>query len=128
MTIQEALKKVLDKAGLSIEDIDLLVVSTDTPDSRNFSNATSVETGVPAVYISLHERARTGSVYRIVPGVTGCRNCIGDGRWAYEFIPGTKDYSEAENERDILFLEEYDPALPLVLGNKNLLCKKTRFT
>lgn len=25
------------------------------------------------------------------------------------------------NERDILFLEEYDPALPLILGNKNLL-------
>jgi len=97
-----------------IKESDIIIVSTDTPDSRNFSNATSVETGVPAVYISLYERARTGSVYRVFPGVTGCRNCVGDGRWGYEFIPGTKDYSEAENERDILFQPGLDTDISLV--------------
>ena len=66
-------KNIID----TIKKSDIIIVSTDTPDSRNFSNITSVETGVPAVYISLHERARTGSVYRVVPGVTACRSCSG---------------------------------------------------
>jgi integrative and conjugative element protein (TIGR02256 family) len=97
-----------------LKNIDLLVVSTDTPDSRNLANMASVTLGIPAVYISLHERARTGSVYRIVPGKTGCRSCIGEGQWGNEFIPGTTDYSEVSNERDILFQPGLDTDISLV--------------
>ena len=101
---------IMDK----ISDTDVMIVSTDTPDSRAFSNMKSVEMNIPAVFISLHERAKTGSVYRIVPGITGCRNCIGDGRWGHEFIPGTTEYSNAKDERDILFQPGLDTDISLV--------------
>ena len=92
----------------------IIVVSTDTPDSRKFVNYVSVDLNIPSVHISLHERARTGSVYRIIPGITGCRNCVGDGRWGYEFIPGTVDYSEVENERDVFYQPGLDTDISLV--------------
>ena len=97
-----------------LKSYDLLVISTDTPDSRNLSNMLSVSLNIPAVYISLHERARSGSVYRIVPKVTGCRHCIGDGQWGNEFIPGTIDYSETADKRDILFQPGLDSDISLV--------------
>jgi hypothetical protein len=100
--------------GDSLSESDLFIVSTDTPDSRMFMNYLSVDLGIPSVHISLHERARSGSVYRIVPGITGCRNCVGDGRWGNEFIPGTVDYSEAMDERDILYQPGMDSDISLV--------------
>ena len=106
--------KDYDEIKSQLEDVDLLIVSTDTPDSRQLANLTSVTLNIPAVYISLHERARTGSVYRIVPGTTGCRSCLGDGKWSNEFIPGTTDYSAATNERDILFQPGLDTDISLV--------------
>ena len=56
----------------------------------------------------------TGSVYRVVPGKTGCRNCLGDGQWNSEFIPGTTEYSETADERDILFQPGMDSDITLV--------------
>jgi len=100
--------------GDSLSESDLFIVSTDTPDSRMFMNYLSVDLGIPSVHISLHERARSGSVFRIVPGITGCRSCIGDGRWGGEFIPGTVDYSEAMDERDILYQPGLDSDISLV--------------
>jgi|TARA_B100001971_G_scaffold214107_1_gene249787 integrative and conjugative element protein (TIGR02256 family) len=90
---------------------DLLIVSTDTPDSRRFANMIAVEHGIPTVFISLYERARTGSVQRVIPGVTACRACLGDPK--AEFIPGTLDYTDA-SERDILFQPGLDTDISLV--------------
>ena len=112
-----------EKIEKSISDADILIVSTDTPDSRQVTNMVSIEKKIPTVYISLHERAMTGSVYRVVPGKTGCRNCLGDGQWNSEFIPGTTEYSEATDERDILFQPGMDSDITLVtlLGVKMVL-------
>jgi hypothetical protein len=106
--------EVYGSMGKTIAESDIFIVSTDTPESRTFLNYLSVDLGIPAVHISLHERARSGSVYRIVPGLTGCRNCVGDGRWGGEFIPGTVDYSEAMDERDILYQPGLDSDISLV--------------
>ena len=103
-----------DKISKHLEEIDLLVISTDTPDSRQLANITSVSLNIPAIYISLHERARTGKVMRIVPGVTGCRHCIGDGRWGSEFTPGATDYSDSDDVRDIYFQPGLDTDINLV--------------
>jgi len=113
-TIANDFVKKYDKISNIFEKIDLLIVSTDTPDSRQLANIASIEFNIPAVYISLHERARTGSVYRIVPGKTGCRSCVGDGKWGNEFIPGSTDYTDANNERDILFQPGLDTDISLV--------------
>jgi integrative and conjugative element protein (TIGR02256 family) len=107
-------EKAHGSMGDSLSESDLFIVSTDTPDSRMFMNYLSVDLGIPSVHISLHERARSGSVSRIVPGITGCRNCVGDGRWGSEFIPGTVDYSEAMDERDILYQPGLDSDISLV--------------
>jgi len=98
----------------SISDADLMVISTDTPNSRQVANMIAIDKKIPAIYISLHERAKTGSVYRVVPGKTGCRNCLGDGQWNAEFIPGTTEYSESTEERDILFQPGLDTDISLV--------------
>jgi integrative and conjugative element protein (TIGR02256 family) len=103
-----------DDILIAIKDSDLLIVSTDTADSRNLANMASVKLNIPAVFISLHERAQTGTIIRIVPGKTGCRMCVGDGRWGGEMIPGTSDYSTAENERDIYYQPGLDTDISLV--------------
>ena len=103
-----------DEVCKILKNVDLLIVSTDTPDSRQLANIASMKLEIPTIYISLHERARSGSVYRIIPGKTGCRSCIGDGKWDNEFIPGTTDYSDAKNERDILFQPGLDSDISLV--------------
>ena len=102
------------KIQKEITDADILVVSTDTPDSRHFANMISVENNIPTVYISLHERAKTGRIYRVVPNETGCRHCLGDGQWNSEFIPGTTEYSEVTSERDIVFQPGLDTDISLV--------------
>jgi molybdopterin/thiamine biosynthesis adenylyltransferase/proteasome lid subunit RPN8/RPN11 len=94
-----------------VSDVDILLVSTDTPDSRRLSNTISVEMGIPTIYISLYERARTGSVQRVVPGLTACRACIGDPK--AEFIPGKTDYTNV-SERDILFQPGLDADISLM--------------
>ena len=113
-TIASDFVKDHDRIVSQLKNIDLFIISTDTPDSRQLANLASVNLNVPAVYISLHERARTGSVYRIVPGKTGCRSCVGDGQWGNEFIPGSTDYTDANNERDILFQPGLDTDISLV--------------
>ena len=84
-------------------EMDLFVVSTDTADSRSFMNLLSIDLKIPSVHIALHDRARSGSTYRIVPNVTGCKHCIGNGIWGSDKEPGTLDYSDAKNERDVVF-------------------------
>jgi len=102
------------KIQKEVTNADILVVSTDTPDSRHFANMISIDHKIPTVYISLHERAQTGSIYRVVPYVTGCRHCLGDGQWNAEFVPGTTEYSEVTNERDIIFQPGLDTDISLV--------------
>ena len=97
-----------------IQGSDLLLISTDTVESRNLANMAAVDLKIPAVFISLYERARTGTVIRIVPGITGCRNCVGNGRWGSEMVPGTTDYTAAANERDIYFQPGLDTDISLV--------------
>ena len=104
----------LEKIEGAMSDADLIIVSTDTPDSRQVANLLSIEKKTPAIYISLHERAMTGSVYRVLPKKTGCRNCLGDGQWNAEFIPGTTEYSEATDERDVIFQPGMDSDITLV--------------
>ena len=79
-----------------------------------FTNHKSIELNIPSVHISLSERARSGMVYRIVPGITGCRSCIGFGRLQYEFVPGTIDYSDVIDQRDIYFQPGLDTDISLV--------------
>ena len=79
-----------------------------------FTNHKSIELNIPSVHISLSERARSGMVYRIVPGITGCRSCIGFGRLQYEFVPGTTDYSDVIDQRDIYFQPGLDTDISLV--------------
>ena len=112
--IQKDFVENFDSIKKLIRGSDLFVVSTDTPDSRNLANIAAVDLKIPTIFISLHERARTGTVIRIVPGITGCRNCLGDGRWGSEMTPGTTEYSEAENERDIYFQPGLDTDISLV--------------
>ena len=106
--------EVFNEIEDQINNTQLLIISTDTAGSRNLANMTAVSMNIPAVFISLWERARTGTITRIVPGITGCRNCVGDGRWGSEMIPGTTDYSSAENERDIYFQPGLDTDISLV--------------
>ena len=39
---------------------------------------------------------------------------MGDGQWGNEFIPGSTDYTDANNERDILFQPGLDTDISLV--------------
>ena len=104
----------LNKIEKDIKDADMLIVSTDTPDSRQVANMIAIENKIPAVFISLYERAMTGSVYRVAYNKTGCRNCIGEGQWNAEFAQGKMEYSEALNERDIIFQPGMDSDISLV--------------
>ena len=61
----------------AFKNTDALIVSTDTSDSV-FVNYLSVDLHIPSIHISLHDRARSGSVYRVLPKVTGCKQCIGN--------------------------------------------------
>lgn len=112
--IKKDFVKDYDNISKKINGIDLLLVSTDTPDSRQLANIFSVKFNIPTIYISLHERARSGSIFRIVPQITGCRHCVGDGRWGSEFIPGAMDYSEVTDEKDIFFQPGLDSDINLV--------------
>lgn len=112
--IQKDFIEHYDDISKIIKDFNLLIVSTDTVDSRHLANMAAVNLNIPAVFISLHERAQTGTIIRIVPGITGCRKCVGDGRWGSELIPGTTDYSTAENERDIYYQPGLDTDISLV--------------
>ena len=104
-----------------VSNSDLIIVSTDTPDSRMVINMIGVEHNIPMIFISLHERAQTGKVERFIPGKTQCRACI-PGR-NEEFMPGSTDYSEKTEIRDIMFQPGLDTDISIVtlLGVKSAL-------
>ncbi len=69
MIVQKIQKDFIDHyedISKIIKDFDLLIVSTDTVDSRQLANMAAVNLNIPAVFIALHERAQTGTIIRIV--------------------------------------------------------------
>lgn len=82
----------------AVRSAGVLIVSTDTEGSRALANEVAVKERVPAVFVTLFERAESGYVHTLIPGTTGCRRCLG--RSGQDLPRGPVPYSEAASERD----------------------------
>lgn len=81
-----------------IDGADLVFISTDTDASRSLTNALCWRKGIPAVYVSLMERADRGFCQVVIPGKTACRWCfrgerpdVPRGEFAYTGVTAPRD-------------------------------------
>jgi len=65
-----------DELLSAMERSDIVAVSTDSSASRYISNELSIKSGTTTVYAGAYERALGGHVLRVVPGETGCYECV----------------------------------------------------
>lgn len=77
---------------------DILLVATDTENSRRLANWIAHQHHIPVVFAGLLERAIGGRVWRVFPGKTACYEC-----YPREQFPsrGTVAYSELQSPRDL---------------------------
>lgn len=74
-TLQEGAIRAL------LADIDLIIAGTDSFEAQATLNRWSQSSGVPAVFIGVHESAAGGIVRWSVPGETACYRCMAAGRY-----------------------------------------------
>lgn len=62
-----------------VEQSDLVIVATDTQESRGYINEVCLSLGKAAIYGAAYEMAFAGEVIRVLPGETGCYGCVRQG-------------------------------------------------
>lgn len=87
-----------DKAQALLKDAHVILVATDTENSRRLVNWVSQTRNIPVIFTGLLERAMGGRVWRVVPGKTACYNCYPDGEKTGK---GPVAYTEVQSPRDI---------------------------
>ena len=87
-----------EKTSELLRDADVLLVTTDTENSRKLVNWIAHRHGIPVIFAGLLERAAGGRVWRVVPGKTACYQCYpGENNQ----LKGSVAYSEARSLRDL---------------------------
>lgn len=54
----------------------IVICTTATADAERIVNALAVSTGAPAVFAAVLGRAQHGRIFRVVPGLTACYECV----------------------------------------------------
>jgi molybdopterin/thiamine biosynthesis adenylyltransferase len=86
------------QALLMLKHAHVILVATDTENSRRLANWAAQTNKIPVIFAGLLERASGGRVWRVVPGKTACYNCYpADERLS----KGQVAYSEVQSPRDI---------------------------
>ena len=78
---------------------DILLVTTDTENSRKLANWIAYELGIVVIFAGLLERAIGGRVWRILPHKGACYECYPATQQILE--PNSISYSEAKSPRDL---------------------------
>ena len=88
-----------DKTLQLCRDSDIILVATDTENSKRLANWIGHCRNIPIVYAGLLERAIGGRVWRVRPGQTACYQCYP----GPDSLPptGAVAYSEAQSVRDL---------------------------
>jgi tRNA A37 threonylcarbamoyladenosine dehydratase len=55
---------------------DLVFAATDTHTSKLFINKICIDENIPSIYAGAYEMAHGGEIFRVIPKVTPCYNCI----------------------------------------------------
>ncbi len=87
-----------DKTMEILEKTDVILVATDTDNSRRLANWIAHKHQIPIIIAGLLERAAGGRVWRIIPGKTACYNCYPSDQ---ETAPASVAYSKAASPRDL---------------------------
>lgn len=64
-----------------LQGVDLIIAGTDHFPAQALMNRLSQDTGIPVVFIGIHEAARGGRVIWSVPGETPCYRCVAHERF-----------------------------------------------
>lgn len=68
-----------------VRESDLVIVGTDTDASRAYANDVSVETGTPAIFVSMFENGCGGEIFSYLPGKC-CYGCLMLHQERHEFL------------------------------------------
>ena len=87
-----------DRTLALLQDANVILVATDTENSRRLANWVAQTRKIPIIFAGLLERAVGGRVWRVIPGKTACYNCYpADDKLS----KGAVAYSEIKSPRDI---------------------------
>lgn len=101
VTVEECVRDINadpDQALTLLQHAHVILVATDTENSRRLANWVAQTRRIPAIFAGLLERAAGGRVWRVVPGKTACYNCYPADA---SLSKGLVAYSDVNSPRDI---------------------------